>query len=74
MTDSFEMLMMGELSFFLEFQIKQVEDGTFISQTKYTHDIFKKFGIDKTKPIKTPMGTNGHLDLDMGGTSIDEKV
>jgi hypothetical protein len=26
------------------------------------------------KPIKTPMGTNGHLDLDTGGTSVDQKV
>jgi hypothetical protein len=26
------------------------------------------------KPIKTPMGTNGHLDLDTGGNSIDQKV
>jgi hypothetical protein len=30
--------------------------------------------MDKAKPIKTPMGTNGHLDLDMGGKSIDQKV
>jgi hypothetical protein len=26
------------------------------------------------KPIKTPMGTNGHLDLDMGGKSVDQKI
>jgi hypothetical protein len=26
------------------------------------------------KPIKTPMGTNGHLDLDTGRKSIDQKV
>jgi hypothetical protein len=26
------------------------------------------------KPIKTPMGTNGHLDLDTGGESVDQKV
>jgi hypothetical protein len=73
-TDRFEMSMMGELKFFLGFQIKQLKDGTFISQTKYTHDLLKKFGMDKAKPIKTPMGTNGHLDLDMGGMSIDQKV
>jgi hypothetical protein len=30
--------------------------------------------MDKAKPIKTPMGTNGHLDLDLGGTSVDQKV
>jgi hypothetical protein len=30
--------------------------------------------MDKVKPIKTLMGTNGHLDLNMGGKSIDQKV
>jgi hypothetical protein len=30
--------------------------------------------MDKVKPIKTPMGTNGYLDLDLGGTSVDQKV
>jgi hypothetical protein len=28
----------------------------------------------KAKPIKTHMGTNGHLDLDMGGKLVDQKV
>jgi hypothetical protein len=29
--------------------------------------------MDKEKSIKTPMGTNGHLDLDLGGSSVDQK-
>jgi hypothetical protein len=74
MMDRFEMSMMGVLTFFLRFQIKQAKEGTFISQTKYTRDILKKFGMDKAKPIKMHMGTNGHLDLDLGGTSVDQKV
>jgi hypothetical protein len=74
MMDRFEIFMMGVLTFFLIFQIKQAKEGTFIIQTMYTHDILKKFGMDKVKPIKTPMGTNGHLDLDLGGTSVDQKV
>jgi hypothetical protein len=69
--DRFEISMMGVLTFFLRFQIKQAKEGTFISQTKYTRDILKKFSMDKAKPVKTPMGTNGHLDLDLGGTSVD---
>jgi hypothetical protein len=74
MTDRFEMSMMGVLTFFLWFQIKQAKEGTFISQTKYTRDILKRFGMDNAKPIKTPMGTNGHLNLDLGGTLVDQKV
>jgi hypothetical protein len=74
MIDRFEISMMVVLTFFLGFQIKQVKYGIFNSQTKYTHDILKKFDIDKTKHIKTPMGTNGYLDLDMGDASVDQKV
>jgi hypothetical protein len=67
MIQKFKMSMMGELKYFLGFQIKQLQEGTFICQTKYNQDILKI-------PIKTPMGTNGHLDLDTGGKSIDQKV
>jgi hypothetical protein len=70
----FEMSMIGELKYFLGFQIKQLQEGTFICQTKYIQDILKKFGMKNAKPIKTPMGTNGHLDLDIGGKSVDQKV
>jgi hypothetical protein len=74
MIQKFEMSMMGELKYFLGFQVKQLQDGTFISQTKYIQDILTKFGMKDAKPIKTPMGTNGHLDLNTGGKSIDQKV
>jgi hypothetical protein len=74
MIQKFEMYMMGELKYFLGFQIKQLQEDNFICQTKYIQDILKKFGMKNVKPIKTPMGTNGHLDLDTGGKSIDQKV
>jgi hypothetical protein len=74
MVQKFEMSMMGELKYFLRFQIKQLEEVTFISQTKYTQDILKKFEMKDVKPIKTPLGTNGHLNLDIGGNSIAQKV
>jgi hypothetical protein len=74
MIQKFEMSMMGELKYFLGFQVKQLQEGAFISQTKYIQDILNKFGMKDAKPIKTPMGTNGHLDLDTGGISVDQKV
>jgi hypothetical protein len=55
MTREFEMSMTGELNFFLGFQIKQLKEGTFIHQEKYTNDILKKFKMDDCKPIKTLM-------------------
>jgi hypothetical protein len=74
MTQKFEMSMMGELTYFLGFQVKQLKDGTFISQTKYTQDLLKRFGMKDAKPAKTPMGTNGHVDLNKGGKSVDQKA
>src|SRR5437016_5106123 len=74
MTKRFEMSMMGELKYFLGFQIKQLKEGTFLCQTKYIADMLKKFDMDGTKPIKTPMSTNGHLDLNNEGKSMDQKV
>jgi hypothetical protein len=66
--------MIGELSFFLGLQIKQLKEGTFVFQSKYVKDILKKFGMEDAKPIKTPMATNGHLDLDKGGKPVDLKL
>ncbi|GJR58946.1 reverse transcriptase domain-containing protein [Tanacetum coccineum] len=41
----FQMSSMGELTFFLGLQIKQIKDGIFLSQDKYVYDILKKFGF-----------------------------
>jgi hypothetical protein len=72
MMQKFEMSMMGELTYFLGFQVKQLKDDTFISQTKYTQDLLKRFGMKDSKPTKTPMGTDRHLDLNKGGKSLDQ--
>jgi hypothetical protein len=74
MMQKFEMSMMVELNYFLGFQVKQLKDGTFISQTKYTQDLLKWFEMKDAKPAKTPMGTNGHLDFNKGGKSVDQKA
>jgi hypothetical protein len=74
MKQKFEMSMVGKLTYFLGFQVKQLKDDIFISQSKYTQDLFKRFGMKDAKPIKTPMGTNEHLDLNTGGKSVDQKV
>ena len=74
MSKEFEMSMIRELTFFLGFQNKQMREGIFISQEKYTKDLLKRFNMDECKPIKTPMPSNGHLDLDEGGKSVDQTL
>jgi hypothetical protein len=49
------MSMIGELSYFLGFQIKQLKNGIFVSQGKYIKDMLKKFGTIDSKAISTPM-------------------
>jgi hypothetical protein len=56
--------MIRELSYLLGLQIKQLKDGTFVSQGKYIKDMLKKFSMNEAKKISTPMGTNGNLDSD----------
>ncbi|GMI98499.1 hypothetical protein HRI_003519200 [Hibiscus trionum] len=74
MQGEFEMSMMGELSFFLGLQIKQMSDGTFINQAKYVSDMLKKFGLENAKPQATPMSSSIKLDKDEGGKCVDSKL
>ncbi|XP_022883335.1 uncharacterized protein LOC111400129 [Olea europaea var. sylvestris] len=60
----FEMSMVGELSYFLGLQVRQTEDGLFISQSKYTKDLVKRFGLDSKKHTRTPMSTSLKLSRD----------
>ncbi|GKB73714.1 retrovirus-related pol polyprotein from transposon TNT 1-94 [Tanacetum coccineum] len=71
MHDEFEMSMMGELNFFLGLQIKQLDDGIFFNQSKYIKEMLKKFGLEDSKPIKTPMSTETKLTRDEDGESVD---
>jgi hypothetical protein len=72
--NEFEMSMIGELSYFLGLQIKQLKNGTFVSQGKYIKDMLKKFGMEDAKGISTPMGTNESLDSDASGNMVDQKM
>ncbi|GKD63128.1 putative ribonuclease H-like domain-containing protein, partial [Tanacetum coccineum] len=48
----FQMSSMGELTFFLGLQVKQLPEGIFISQDKYVADILKKFDFCSIKTAK----------------------
>ena len=73
MTDRFEMSMMGELRFFLGFEIKQLSGGTFISQAKYVQDMLKRFNMKDVKAKATPMQTKCHLKRNPD-KDVDQKV
>ncbi|GJV58340.1 retrovirus-related pol polyprotein from transposon TNT 1-94 [Tanacetum coccineum] len=64
MHDEFEMSMMSELNFFLGLQIKQMEDNIFFNQSKYIKEMIKKFSLEDSKPMKTPMSSDTKLTKD----------
>jgi hypothetical protein len=71
MENEFHMSMMGELTFFLGIQVKQMKEDIFIHQAKYTKDLMKKFNMAKFKPVSTPMSTAAALDLDENNEVVD---
>jgi hypothetical protein len=74
MIQKFEMSMMGELKYFLGFQIKQLQDGTYYLLNKVHSRYTQEVWYEECQTHQDPMGTNGHLDLDTGGKSVDQKV
>ncbi|GKA13472.1 putative ribonuclease H-like domain-containing protein [Tanacetum coccineum] len=74
MHKKFQMSSMGELTFFLGLQVKQKEDGIFLSQDKYVTEILKKFGFSDVKTASTPMETHKPLLKDADGEDVDEHL
>ena len=65
--------MMGELNYFLGFQIKQINEGTFVSQMKYCNDLLKCFNMSNSKVIDTQMPTAVNLDRDENSKPVNIK-
>nr|GEV82846.1 hypothetical protein [Tanacetum cinerariifolium] len=61
MKDKFQMSSMGELIYFLGLQVKQKQDGIFISQDKYVAKILRKFGLTDGKSASTHIDTEKPL-------------
>nr|GEW05697.1 hypothetical protein [Tanacetum cinerariifolium] len=71
MHEKFQMSSMGELTFFLGLQVKQKQDGIFISQDKYVTEILKKYEFTKVKNASTLMKTQKPLLKDKDGEEVD---
>ncbi|XP_056692131.1 uncharacterized mitochondrial protein AtMg00810-like [Spinacia oleracea] len=46
---------LGELSYFLGIEISRVENGVFLTQSKFTRELLADCGLDVSKPAKTPL-------------------
>nr|GEW84115.1 putative ribonuclease H-like domain-containing protein [Tanacetum cinerariifolium] len=74
MKDEFQMSSMGELTFFLGLQVKQKQDGIFISQDKYVAEILRKFGLTDGKSASTPIDTKKPLLKDPDGALCSSSI
>jgi hypothetical protein len=74
MKQEFEMSMIGELNYFLGLQVKQNDEGIFISQSKYAKDLVKQFGLDGKSHARTPMSTSVKISSDLAGKSVDPSL
>nr|GEY84305.1 uncharacterized mitochondrial protein AtMg00810-like [Tanacetum cinerariifolium] len=74
MKDKFQMSLMGELTFFLGLQVKQKDDGIFISQDKYVVEILRKFGLTDGKSASTPIDTEKPLLKDPDDEDVDVHI
>ncbi|GKC04409.1 retrovirus-related pol polyprotein from transposon TNT 1-94 [Tanacetum coccineum] len=71
MSSKFKMSMMVKMSFFLRLQISQSPRGIYINQTKYALEILKKYGMDSSDSVDTPMVNRTKLDEDLYGKTVD---
>nr|GEW33232.1 uncharacterized mitochondrial protein AtMg00810-like [Tanacetum cinerariifolium] len=74
MKDKFQMSSMGEITFFLGLQIKQKDNGMFISQDKHVAEILRKFGFTDVKSASTPIETEKPLLKDPDGKDVDVHI
>nr|GEY59757.1 hypothetical protein [Tanacetum cinerariifolium] len=71
MKGEFEMRVMGELTFFLGLQVKQLPAGIFISQDKYVKDMIKKFDMESVRTATTPYEVPKHKSKDKPDDAVN---
>nr|GEX41510.1 retrovirus-related Pol polyprotein from transposon TNT 1-94 [Tanacetum cinerariifolium] len=71
MSLKFQMPMIGQMSFFLGLQVSQSPGGIFINQSKFALEILKKFRMDSSDSVDTPMVDRLKLDEDPSEIPVD---
>jgi hypothetical protein len=53
MINEFEMIDLGLMSYFLGMEVKQCDEGIYMSQRKYASDLLERLGMHDCNPMKT---------------------
>ena len=71
MISCFKMTNLGLMFYFLDIEVNWRDDGIFISQRKYARDILKKFKMENSKFVSTPVEEKLKLTRDVEGKRVD---
>ncbi|GKV18362.1 hypothetical protein SLEP1_g28758 [Rubroshorea leprosula] len=74
MTQEFEMTDIGLMSYYLGIEVKQNEDGIFISQEAYAKKVLEKFEMENCKSVSTPIGCGTRLSKYDESTKVDPSL
>jgi hypothetical protein len=73
MMTEFEMTDLGLMHYFLGIEVRQMNDGIFISQEKYATNLLHKWKMENCKPMSTPINTNDFFFVEDGAKKVDAK-
>lgn len=74
MTREFEMTDIGLMSYYLGIEVKQMEEGIFISQEGYAREVLKKFKMEKCNPVNTPVECGVKLSKYEDGEKVNPTI
>ena len=72
MSKGFEMSMFEEIKLLVRLKIQQKKDGIYINQSKYIKEILKKFGMEDSRKVGTPMSTRHKISKNDDSREVDQ--
>src|SRR3954469_14949673 len=63
---TFHMKDLGQLTYFLGLEVQYQQEGIFVTQHKYVHDLIKLAGLANATMVDTPMEANAKYRRDEG--------
>lgn len=71
--NTFEMIGLKLLNYFLGLEVKQEEYGAFVTQRKYVEDLLKEFNMQQCKASATSIAISDKLQFELNAKKTDAK-
>lgn len=73
MMHKFDLTNLGKMKYFLGIEVAQNQDGVFICQRRYVHEVLKRFDMDKYHLVNIPIISGCKLTKDENGVRVDNR-